>query len=120
MALCLNQKVDFKSFYLDHHHYLHFNSEHCNHHFPYHFHNMCYHAVDGGSDSSDVEIEELPVGSIQAREGRVRNGRLAGRGGGRGEWRPNTGEGTSRGPGELGNDFNPSKYETNRPKPKNK
>ena len=56
-----------------------------------------------------MEIEELPAGSIQARGGRVGNGRLAvGRVGGRGEGRPNADEGTSRGPGELGSNFNPS------------
>ena len=69
---------------------------------------MIFIVVDDGSDSSDVEIEELPAGSISVKGATGGNRRLAGRGGGRGEGRSNTGEGTSRGPGELGSNFNPS------------
>ena len=80
----------------------------------YHRHDVQYNVADGGSDSSDVEIVEVPAGSIRARGSRRGNGRLVGRGGGRGGGTSNTGEGTSRGAGELGSNFNPSKYETNR------
>ena len=61
-----------------------------------------------------MELVELPAGSISVMGSRGGNGRLAGRGGGRGEERSGTGEGTSRGPGELGSNFNPSKYQTNK------
>ena len=65
-----------------------------------------YLVIGDGSDSSDVEIVEVPAGSIPVRGSRGRNGR----GGGRGEGRSDLGEGTSRGPGDLGSNFNPSKY----------
>ena len=61
-----------------------------------------------------MELVELPAGSISVRGSRGGNGRLSGRGGGRGGERSGTGEGTSRGPGELGSNFNPSKYQTNK------
>ena len=74
---------------------------------------MIFFVEDDGSDSSDVEVVELPAGSIPVRGSRGGNGRLPGRGGGRGEERSSTGEGTSRGPGELGSNFNPSRNQTN-------
>ena len=75
---------------------------------------MMFIVEDDGSDSSDVDIVELPAGSIPVRGSRGGNGRSLGdRGGGR----SNTGEGTSRGPGELGSNFNPSKNQTNKQTP---
>ena len=76
---------------------------------------MMFIVEDDGSDSSDVDIVELPAGSIPVRGSRGGNGRSPGRGGGRGGGRSNTGEGTSRGPGELGSNFNPSRNQTNKP-----
>ena len=86
-------------------------------HYPYYRHDIHYHVLDGGSDSSDVELEELPAGSIQARGSRGGISRLPSRrqgARGRGEGRLGTGEGTSRGPGELGSNFNPSENQTNK------
>ena len=74
---------------------------------------MIFFVEDDGSDSSDVEVVELPAGSIPVRGSRGGNRRLPGRG----EERSSTGEGTSRGPGELGSNFNPSKNQTNKQSP---
>ena len=84
----------------------------CRNH-PYHHHDI-FIVEDDGSDSSDVELVELPAGSISERGSRGGNGRVSGRGVSRREGRSNTGEGTSRGPGELGSNFNPSKNQTNK------
>ena len=70
---------------------------------------MMFIVEDDGSDSSDVEVVELPAGSIPVRGRRGGNGSFPGRGGGSGGGRSNTGEGTSRGAGELGSNFNSSK-----------
>ena len=75
---------------------------------------MMFIVEDGGSDSSDVELVELSAGSISVRGRRGGNDGLSGRGGSRREGRCNTGEGTSRRPGELGSNFNPSKNQTNK------
>ena len=69
---------------------------------------------DGSASSDDVELVELPAGSISVRGSRAGNGGLSSRGGSRREGRCNTGEGTSRGPGELGSNFNPSENQTNK------
>ena len=88
----------------------------CNLHIVHYFTGV----VDVSSDSRDVELEEICPGTLQvqgrvARGSRGRTSRFLGTGGqlgGRGEGRSDveTGEGTSRGPGELGSNFNPSKY----------
>ena len=120
-ALSLTQKVDLiKVFILSIIIIIITDYENCN------LHNVQYFTgvVDISSDSSDVELEEICPGMLHV-QGRVVRGsrggtsRFLGRGGqlgGRGEERSDvdTGEGTSRGPGELGSNFNPSRYEANK------
>ena len=101
---------------LENHNYHHSDSE--TYHHPYYHHDNRYHdADDSSSDDSELEIEELPAGTFPVRGSRGGYIRSAGRRG-RGDVRSNTGEGTSRGPGELGSNFNSSKYDTKQPIPK--
>ena len=64
---------------------------------------------DSSSDSSDVQIEEICGGVLPSQEIRGK-GRMSRHLGSRREERQevDSGEGTSRGPGELGSCFNPS------------
>ena len=81
------------------------NNHFCKFYHPFHHHNNLYSTgvLVSSSDSSDVEIEEIFPGSLPVR-GVSRGGN--GRRGGRSEA---IGEGTSRGPGELGSNFNSSR-----------
>ena len=92
--------------------------ENCHHHSCFLRHILC--STGESSDSSDVELEELCPGTLQVQGRLVRGSRggrsrFVGRGGQLGEERPevDTGEGTSRGPGELSSIFNPSKNKNN-------
>ena len=81
------------------------NNHFCKFYHPFHHHNNLYSTgvLVSSSDSSDVEIEEIFPESLPVR-GVARGGNR--RRGGRSEA---IGEGTSRGPGELGSNFNSSR-----------